>query len=221
MYSIVKTLLKRNFTMPKFINRTGERFGKLVVLNSVGSNSYKKVVWRCLCDCGKETFVASGSLASGNTTSCGCYLRERITKHGGWKKSSYNTWRAMVRRCMVPTDKDYPKYGALGVTVCLEWLDYKTFAADMGEPEGAQTLDRIDTYGDYNKSNCRWASPTVQNRNVRVRKSNKTGFTGVNLKGNSWYAEITAKKKKFYSRACKTVLEAVEERKNLELLHWG
>jgi len=207
--------------MPKFIDRSGQRYGRLTALQHMGSNSYAKVVWKCLCDCGKETLVVSGSLASGNTTSCGCYLKERITKHGAWKKSSYNTWRAMLRRCNVPTDKDYPKYGARGIAVCHEWLDYAVFAADMGEPQGTQTLDRIDPYGDYNKSNCRWASITVQNRNLRVRKSSKSGFTGVRFRGTAWYAEITARRKKFYSRACKTLEEAVAERKKLELLHWA
>jgi hypothetical protein len=207
--------------MPKFIDRTGQRFGKLVALQRMSSNSYKKIVWRCLCDCGQETLVASGSLASGNTTSCGCYLKERITKHGGHQRSSYNSWRAMIRRCTIPTDKDYPRYGALGVTVCPEWRDYKVFAADMGEPEGTQTLDRIDTYGDYNKANCRWASVTTQNRNTRVRRNSRSGFTGVHLRGSAWYAEVTARRKKFYSKACRTVEEAAEARKQLELLHWG
>jgi hypothetical protein len=207
--------------MPKFVARTGQRFGRLVALEHAGSNTYKKVVWRCLCDCGTETFVVSGALTSGNTTSCGCYLKERITKHGGWKRSSYNSWRAMIRRCNVSTDKDYPRYGAVGVTVCPEWLDYKVFAEDMGEPEGTQTLDRIDAYGDYTKANCRWVSVATQNRNTRVRKTSKSGFTGVHLRSNAWYAEITVGSKKFYSKVCRTVEEAAAARKELELLHWG
>ena len=207
--------------MPKFIDRKGARFGRLVVLHQEGRTAYKKIVWRCLCDCGNETLVSSGSLASGNTSSCGCYLIERITKHGSCNKASYNTWRAMLRRCTVATDKDYPRYGALGITVCPEWMDYKNFASAMGEPEGTQTLDRIDPYGGYTKGNCRWASITTQNRNNRVRKTSKSGFTGVHFKRNAWYAEITAQKKKFYSKACKTVEDASRERKNLEALHWG
>jgi hypothetical protein len=105
--------------------------------------------------------------------------------------------------------------------VCPEWFDYKAFATDMGEPEGTQTLDRIDPYGDYNKANCRWASVTTQNRNTRVRRNNKSGFTGVHFRDNAWYGEITAQRKKFYSKACRTVEEAAEARKQLELLHWG
>jgi hypothetical protein len=208
--------------MPKFIDRTGQRFGRLIVLQRVGRTAYQKIVWRCLCSCGQETIVSSGSLASGNTVSCGCYLKERITKHGGYGKPSFNSWRAMIRRCTISTDKDYPRYGAVGVTVCPEWLDYKVFAADMGEPEGKETLDRIDPYGGYSKTNCRWASPVVQARNIRTRKSSKSGVNGVvKIYNGKWMASITAGRKRYYSQVFSTVEEAAAARKELELLHWG
>lgn len=208
--------------MPKFINRAGKRFGRLVVTSRIGTTANKKVLWGCLCDCGNVTCVDAGSLVTGNTTSCGCYLKEKITKHGGWKKGSYNTWRAMIRRCTKPHDKDYKRYGAVGVSVCPEWMDYLTFAADMGEPEGAETLDRIDPYGDYNKTNCRWNSPTVQARNIRVPKKSTSGVVGVYpIYGNMWMAAITAKGRKYYSKVCNTVEEAAVARKELEKKHWA
>jgi hypothetical protein len=207
--------------MVKFIDRSGERFGRLAVIEQAGRNNFKKVLWKCRCDCGKEVCVAAGSLVTGNTTSCGCYLKEKITKHGGWKNASYNTWRAMMRRCTNPNDKDYAKYGAMGVKVCPQWHDYLQFKRDMGEPVGAETLDRVDPYGDYTPENCRWASLPVQARNVRVRENSVSGHTGVHLRGKKWYGEITAKQKKFYSRACDTVEEAAVARKKLERLHWG
>lgn len=205
--------------MPRLIDRTGQRFGKLLVLDRYGTNSLKKVLWRCLCDCGNEVSVVAGDLVTGNTSSCGCVVPN--LKHGGSGKGSYNTWRAMIRRCTVPTDKDYPRYGGRGVVVCSEWMDYSKFAADMGEPKGTQTLDRIDTYGDYTKENCRWADVTVQNRNVRVRSTSKSGYVGVNLRDGKWYGEITVQKKKYYSKACNTVEEAASARKELERKHWG
>jgi hypothetical protein len=130
--------------MPKFIDRTGQRFGRLLVVGEMGRDRLKKVLWQCQCDCGKTTVVTSGCLVTGNTTSCGCYLQEKITKHGGWKNASYNTWRAMLRRCYKQQDKDYPRYGGVGVTVCARWHEYLNFVADMGEPVGDETLDRID-----------------------------------------------------------------------------
>lgn len=207
--------------MPKFIDRTGIRYGRLTVTKLFGRTAAKKTAWECLCDCGNVSVVDSCSLVTGNTISCGCYLKEKITKHGGWKNASYNTWRAMIRRCTNSKDKDYPKYGAVGITVCQEWFDYKKFVDDMGEPEGTQTLDRIDPYGNYDKFNCRWASIALQNRNVRVRENSKSGYTGVHLRNGKWYAEITANKKKFYSKVCNTVEEAAAARKELELKHWN
>lgn len=205
--------------MPRLVDRTGQRFGKLTVLEHIGSNALKKVLWRCRCDCGNELPVVAGSLVTGNTTSCGCVIPN--FKHGGTGKSSYNTWRAMMRRCYNLNDKDYKRYGALGVAVCQEWHVYAQFASDMGEPKDAQTLDRIDPNGDYAKENCRWATPTIQARNIRVRANSKSGHVGVHFRHGKWYAEITKQKKKYYSRACNTVEEAAAARKELERLHWG
>jgi hypothetical protein len=199
----------------------GEVFGRLTVEFREGSTSYGKALWKCRCDCGNYVTVTTGSLISTNTTSCGCYLKERITKHGGWKKSSYNSWRAMIRRCNVSTDKDYPRYGAKGIKVCDQWSDYLQFAADMGEPEGSQTLDRIDPYGDYTPENCRWASLQTQARNVRVPKKSKTGITGVLFHGGRYYASITVKGKKYYSKVFSTIADAAQARKELELMHWS
>lgn len=207
--------------MPKFIDRIGVRYGRLVVQKRVGTTASKKTAWECLCDCGNITIVDGCSLTTKNTISCGCYLKEKITKHGGWNKSSYNTWRAMMRRCYNPKDKDYPRYGGTGITVCSEWHDYATFAKDMGEPVGTQTLDRINPYGNYELINCRWASLPTQARNIRVRKNSESGHIGVNKRGEKWLAEITANRKKYYAPICNTLEEAIAARKELERLHWG
>lgn len=205
----------------KFVDRTGQIFGKLTVLEQAGRDKLKKVLWRCLCKCGNETVVVAGSLVTGNTTSCGCVLKETITKHGGAGKGSYNTWRAMIRRCTVKTDKDYPRYGGRGVSVCPAWRSYENFVTDMGEPEGDETLDRKDVYGDYTPENCRWAGVQTQNRNVRLRANSKTGYVGVSIVGNKFMAKVTVGKKAYYSKMYATVEEAAAARKELERLHWG
>ena len=205
----------------KLVDRTGQVFGKLTVLEQAGRDKLKKVLWRCRCECGNETVVVSGSLVTGNTTSCGCTFKEAVTKHGGTGKGSYNTWRAMIRRCTVNTDKDYPYYGGRGVSVCSEWLKYENFVADMGEPIGDETLDRIDVYGNYTKENCRWAGVQTQNRNTRLRVNSTTGYTGVSVVGKKFLAKITKDKKSYYSKLCSTVEEAAAARKELERLHWS
>jgi len=205
--------------MGKLIDRTGQVFGKLTALEQSGRDTFKKVLWRCKCECGKEAVVTSGSLVTGNTTSCGCVVPN--FKHGGWKKSSYNTWRAMLRRCNNPNDKDYSRWGGRGIKVCSQWGDYLKFAKDMGEPNGGETLDRIDVNGDYTPENCRWATLTVQARNTRLPKTSKTGVVGVLFHNNRYYAAITVKKKKFYSKVFCTIQEAAVARKELERIHWG
>jgi len=207
--------------MSKFKDRTGVVYSRLTAVECVGRSKSGKPVWRCRCECGNEVEVVSGSLASGNTTSCGCLFKDRVTKHGGYKKGSYNTWRAMIRRCTIPTDKDYPRYGAVGVSVCPEWLNYTKFAADMGEPQGDETLDRINVYGNYEPSNCRWAGVQTQNRNTRLRVNSTTGYIGVSVVGKRFLAKITVGKKSYYSKLCLTVEEAAQARKELELLHWS
>ena len=206
--------------MGKFVDRVGQRFGKLIVSARAGTDKNRKVLWECACDCGNKTVVVSGSLVTGNTTSCGCITPN--FKHGGWNKSSYNTWRAMMRRCYNPQDKDYARWGGRGITVCTEWHAYAAFVADMGEPQGDETLDRIDPYGPYDKDNCRWAGVTTQNRNVRVRANSKTGVTGVSrTSSGSYMAKVTVKTKNYYSKCFSTLEEAAAARKELERLHWG
>jgi hypothetical protein len=208
--------------MGKFIDRTGQVFGRLRVVERVSHPSGKGVFWKCFCNCGKEVVVVANSLTTGNTTSCGCYHKEVITKHGGWRNPSYNTWRAMLRRCLNKEDKDYFRYGASGITVDPSWLSYTNFVADMGEPEGNQTLDRIDNTKGYFKENCRWASPSMQAINSRRIKA-RTGHRGVFFyqKYNKYIANITHNKKRYYSRVFDTAEEAVKARKELELRHWG
>jgi hypothetical protein len=106
----LQALLFKELAM-KFVDRTGQVFGKLTVLEAAGRNKLKKVLWRCKCECGGEATVVSGSLVTGNTAPCGCIIPN--FKHGGWNKSSYNTWRAVMRRCYNPLDKDYPRWGTV------------------------------------------------------------------------------------------------------------
>ena len=203
----------------KLVDRTGQVFGKLTVIKQAGRDKLKKVLWRCRCKCGNETVVVSGSLATGNTTSCGC--ESGSYKHGGTGKGSYNTWRAMIRRCTISTDKDYPRYGGRGISVCPNWMEYRNFAVDMGEPQGDETLDRIDAYGNYESNNCRWAGFVIQARNTRIRPNSTTGVTGVSkTSNNKFMAKITVGKQAYYSKVYLTIEEATAARKELEARHW-
>lgn len=157
---------------------TGERFGRLVVVGQKGRASDRHILWECRCDCGGTTVVSGRDLRRGHTQSCGCLQKERTHtarfKHGDKGTRLYLVWQTMKRRCENKNRKDYKWYGAKGVSVCNEWQDYSTFkewAISHGYDESAKrgdcTIDRIDPYGDYEPSNCRWVGMKDQARNKR------------------------------------------------------
>ena len=118
------------------------------------------------CDCGRSLTVYCQSLLTGNTKSCGCIQGEN--RHNLSHSREYNSWKGMIQRCENPNHTYYPLYGGRGIRVCDRWSDFRNFLADMGpRPEG-NSLDRVDNFGDYEPSNCRWASQKQQIRNMRA-----------------------------------------------------
>lgn len=92
-------------------------------------------------------------------------------KHGMTGTPTWNSWRAMRKRCLSPTDKDFPRYGGAGITICEEWDEFVNFWADMGERPENTTLGRKDTDGNYSLNNCRWETLQQQNDNRSVSKT--------------------------------------------------
>jgi len=75
----------------------------------------------------------------------------------------------MIERCEKPKNPYFKHYGGRGITVCERWHTFVNFLADMGEPPSELSLDRINNDGNYEKSNCRWATWTQQANNKRQR----------------------------------------------------
>src|SRR5205809_75831 len=98
------------------------------------------------------------------------------SRHGHAQKAkapcsaTYRSWSHMLSRCRDRNSDRYRWYGARGIKVCERWLSFSKFLADMGERPEGRTLDRIDTNGDYELSNCRWATQIEQTRNSRSNR---------------------------------------------------
>lgn len=159
--------------MSRFIDLTGQKFGKLTVIKR--DTTRKTVMWLCKCDCGNVKSVRPYDLKSGATKSCGCYMKEINTKHGFSQTRIYNIWKGIIRRCTCPKDKDYARYGAVGKGVCSEWLGddgakrFIEWAVAHGYSDGL-TIDRIDNSKGYNPENCHWVDVKSQANN---RKNNR------------------------------------------------
>jgi len=169
--------------MGLFIDITGQRYGRLTALAVVGRDANKRTLWRFRCDCGAEKEIDGAHVRYGKIVSCGCYLNSILSEnakkhlarfagsnrsHGMSRTPVYAVWKTMHDRCRNPRNKDYKHYGALGVQVCERWAKFENFIADMGPRPDGLTLERNDPAGNYEPSNCRWATWAEQQRNKRA-----------------------------------------------------
>ncbi len=161
-------------TQPWRINDLkGQRFGRLLVLEFIGISVQRKyAVWKTLCDCGLISHVTSFSLRLGSTRSCGCFQVESRITHGLSDSPTYASWHSMIQRVTNPKSTQYYNYGGRGVTIWKQWLKFENFYADMGERPAGKSIDRYpNKLGNYEPSNCRWATSEEQNNNTRVNRT--------------------------------------------------
>jgi hypothetical protein len=207
----------------------GLKFGKLTVTEHVELSPITGHMLKCVCECGNIKTVQYSSLKSGRTTSCGCLQKKRASesnvKHGKSDSRLYGVWKAIRARCENPKRLKYEHYGGRGIAVCFEWHDFDVFcewALEHGYKEGL-TIDRIDTNGNYEPSNCRWVTQTEQLRNQNTRYDNTSGVRGVSWdkKAQKWFTYIHVNKKRVSLGRFVELQEATKARKAAEEKYWG
>jgi len=145
---------------------TGEKFGYWTVLGFSHVAHKTCYYWQCQCRCGRIINVQATHL-KGKAGSKQCRSCAK-TKHGKSKSSAYRSRGCMIQRCHNPNYSEYYLYGGRGIKVCSQWRNSASvFLEDMGEKPKDYSIERRDVNGNYEPSNCYWASPTQQGRNKR------------------------------------------------------
>lgn len=190
---------------------TGQKYGRLIAIKRNGfsqSPSRKHILWECLCDCGETITTKLNALRNGDVNSCGCLRKEgNRTSHKMIHTPEYASWSHMKDRCKNINSKDFKNYGGRGISVCERWdMSFENFFSDVGaRPTSAHSIDRINVDGNYEPSNCRWATNFQQARNKRVNV-----FLEVNGKKqvlSDWAREIGINVSTLYARLSRHSIE--------------
>ena len=203
--------------MGKFVDLTGQRFDKLLVLKYLG-----KYRWLCECECGEKIEKRTHHIIDGGNKTCRTCYSKRRRKHGLSNHKLISVYKNFIYRCTKIDHLQYCDYGGRGITVCDEWLDknnglmsFYNWAIESGYKEGLQ-IDRRDNDGNYEPSNCRWVTNRVNTLNTRVQKNNSSGYLGISKRkcNGRWNSRIIIFGKTISLGSFTTKKQALESRNN-------
>ena len=211
--------------MSKLIDLTGQRFGRLTVIERAENTKAGKATWLCKCECGNIKVIPAKNLSRG-TISCGClYDGKPLIMRKTHANRLYNIWQGMIYRCTHESASNYLRYGGRGISVCPQCLDsFETFAEwslENGYTESME-IDRIDNNNNYSPENCRWVSHMKNSQNRNTRTTSTTGFSGIAWRKDikKYRVTITAHGKRVTIGNYETLDEAVSARNNAETVYW-
>ncbi len=180
---------------------TGNRYGMISVTGFSHLSDSGNYMYHVECDCGTKKISSYANLTGRPPASCGCAHNpaDYTSTHGMSKTRTYKSWCKMKERCTNKNDRDYEFYGAIGISVCDDWMkSFESFFEFMGEVPDGMSIDRIDGSLGYFPGNCRWATKVQQSANRKSTKGSASKYKGVFVVGNRFRAVARHKGKGYH-----------------------